>query len=126
MAHVPSWRFKPVIAALRNMGDTPSKRQMRFPSTLVVGPFVYLRLPRVGDQEVWSSPKASEPAQGNMRLPFDAVRFRCAREKGLVEINKSHSGERTGVLTFSQGSEVVIIGSSLLYFENQLIGSRSW
>jgi hypothetical protein len=66
----------------------------------------------------------SEPTWGNVRLPLNALRFKCVKDKGLVEINESYAGERTLVLTFHEGSQTTIAGSSPLYFEDQLVGSK--
>ena len=73
-------RFEPVITALQSMDGVPSKRPGMSLSTLVVSPFVCLRLPTVGEPEVWLSQKASEPSHGNVHPPFNAIRFKCDRE----------------------------------------------
>ncbi len=89
-------------------------------NTMNVRPFVGLRIPDVASGGTWQQPSALEPTWGNVRFPNSAIWLKCWKGEGLVEVQHTYAAESVRTYIFEPTAEIVILGNSLIYFDDHL------
>ncbi len=90
-----------------------------------IKPFTYLRMPNVALGGAWEQLKGTTPTWGGIIFPSSAIQMECVKTGGLLEVQETFAAEKTFTYEFRRGAIIVILGNTLLYFDDNLIGKTA-